>query len=185
MVNYLKQRKLIGFLDEFLGYFVRVLLIYAVSLYLLLPCWQHEGSNHYSFYHFKCFHSMSVLLQLKQPLDILDEYPEARICLPVSKNTASQSTECFAVGVDANVTNQPVRVQTKVERLSKIACDLLYNGKYDNSKQCYSPKIKSQDLKGETFSGMLTCKNGGYLIFLFLGRFFYIVCSSKLLIFFK
>ena len=185
MVNYLKQRKLIGFLDEFLGYFVRVLLIYAVSLYLLLPCWQHEGSNHYLFYHFKCFHSMSVLLQLKQPLDILDEYPEARICLPVSKNTASQSTECFAVGVDANVTNQPVRVQTKVERLSKIACDLLYNGKYDNSKQCYSPKIKSQDLKGETFSGMLTCKNGGYLIFLFLGRFFYIVCSSKLLIFFK
>ena len=185
MVNYLKQRKLIGFLDEFLGYFVRVLLIYAVSLYLLLPCWQHEGSNHYSFYHFKCFHSMSVLLQLKQPLDILDEYPEARICLPVSKNTASQSTECLAVGVDANVTNQPVRVQTKVERLSKIACDLLYNGKYDNSKQCYSPKIKSQDLKGETFSGMLTCKNGGYLIFLFLGRFFYIVCSSKLLIFFK
>lgn len=185
MVNYLKQRKLVGFLDEFLGYFVRVLLIYAVSLYLLLPCWQHEGSNHYSFYHFKCFHSMSVLLQLKQPLDILDEYPEARICLPVSKNTASQSTECFAVGVDANVTNQPVRVQTKVERLSKIACDLLYNGKYDNSKQCYSPKIKSQDLKGETFSGMLTCKNGGYLIFLFLGRFFYIVCSSKLLIFFK
>ena len=185
MVNYLKQRKLIGFLDEFLGYFVRVLLIYAVSLYLLLPCWQHEGSNHYSFYHFKCFHSMSVLLQLKQPLDILDEYPEARICLPVSKNTASQSTECFAVGVDANVTNQPVRVQTKVERLSKIACDLLYNGKYDNSKQCYSPKIKSQDLKGETFSGMLTCKNGGYLIFLFLRRFFNIVCSSKLLIFFK
>ena len=128
---------------------------------------------------------MSVLLQLKQPLDILDEYPEARICLPVSKNTASQSTECFPVGVDANVTNQPVRVQTKVERLSKITCDLLYNGKYDNSKQCYSPKIKSQDLKGETFSGMLTCKNGGYLIFLFLGRFFYIVCSSKLLIFFK
>ena len=86
---------------------------------------------------------MSVLLQLKQPLDILDEYPEARICLPVSKNTASQSTECFAVGVDSNVTNKPVRVQTKVERLSKIACNLLYNGKYDSSKQCYSPKIKS------------------------------------------
>lgn len=125
---------------------------------------------------------MSVLLQLKQPLDILDEYPEARICLPVSKNTASQSTECFAVGVDSNGTNKPVRVQTKVERLSKIACNLLYNGKYDSSKQCYSPKIKSQDLKGETFSGMLTCKNGEYLIFLLLGRLSYIVCSSKLLI---
>ena len=126
---------------------------------------------------------MSVLLQLKQPLDILDEYPEARICLPVSKNTASQSTDCFAVGVDTKVTNQPVRVQTKVERLSKIACDLLYNGKYDNSKQCYAPKIKSQDLKGETFSGMLTCKNGEYLILLLLGCLSYIFCSSNLLIF--
>ena len=126
---------------------------------------------------------MSVLLQLKQPLDILDEYPEARICLPVSKNTTSQSTECFAVGVNADVTNQPVRVQTKVERLSKIACDLLYNGKYDNSKQCYSPKIKSQDLKGETFSGMLTCKNGGYLMFLLLKSLLYIFCFSELVIF--
>lgn len=114
-----------------------------------------------------------MLLQLKQPLDILDEYPEARICLPVSKSTASQSTECFAVGVDAKVTSQPERVQTKVERLSKIACDLLYNGKYDSSKQCYSPKIKSQDLKGETFSGMLTCKNGEYLILVLLGSLSY------------